>query len=68
MIGFELDCEFVIVEKIFVSGIWSISKIRKGLKMKMKNEEKKSTSSTILEQYHCEKNFKKYLLDQKIQL
>ena len=81
MIGFELKCDFVLVENIFVSGIHIITWkfVEKILKMKMKNEEEKNqlpvelfynyhfhiSESSILEHYHCENSLKKTIISSK---
>ena len=72
LIEFELNCDFVLVEKIFLSGILSNKKKKgKNWKMKMKNEEEKNqllvelcynyhfhrSDSSILDHHHCEKVF-----------
>ena len=74
MIEFELNCDFVLAEKIILSGILSNKKIEKNWKMTMKNEEEKnqllvelcynyhfhSSDSLILDHLHCEEIFQKY--------
>ena len=81
MIEFELNCDFVLAEKIFLSGILSNKKkMEKSRKMKMKNEEEKNqllvelcynylfhrSYSLILDHHHCENIFQKYSINQKI--
>ena len=50
MVDFELDCDFVLVEKIFLSGILSNKEnLKNKLKIKIKSEEeKKSTYGRIV--------------------
>ena len=80
MIEFELNHDFVLTEKIFLSGILSNNKkSEKNWKMKMKSEEEKnqllvelcynyhfhSSDSLILDHHHCEKKFSKILNQSK---
>ena len=80
MIEFELNCDFVLIEKIFLSGILSNKKSWKKIekwKWKMKKKTQllvelcynyhfSMSDSSILDYRHCEKVFQKYSINQKI--